>query len=80
MGRVDKRKKREREKRLAAKARQTITHIANRDEKRIQDIRRYGHALTRRQFDAFCFCRMPLVRFTAEEMEWYSVFENRLLV
>lgn len=79
MGRVDKRKTREREKRLAAKARQTKMHIANRDEKRIQDIRRYGRALTRRQFDAYCFARMPVVRFTAEEVEWYSLFEHNLL-
>jgi hypothetical protein len=46
---------------------------------KMQDINRYGRSITRRQFDAFCFCRMPLVRFTAEEVEWYSLFDNKIL-
>lgn len=42
-------------------------------------IETYGRALTRRQFDAYCYCRMPLVRFTADEIAWYSLFENKIL-
>lgn len=45
----------------------------------VENINRYGIALTRRQFDAYCYCRMPLVRYTTEEIEWYSFFDNRLL-
>ncbi|WP_230079613.1 hypothetical protein [Serratia marcescens] len=44
-----------------------------------KDIFTYGKRLTRRQFDAYCYCRMPLVRFTAHEVEWYSLFDNKLL-
>lgn len=61
------------------KAVRRATHERNRERKVSENILRYGKSLTRRQFDAYCYCRMPLVRFTAEEIEWYSLFENRLL-
>lgn len=43
------------------------------------DILNYGRPLTRRQFDAYCFCRIHPVHHLIEEVEWYSLFENRLL-
>lgn len=50
-----------------------------RAQKLLQEIFRYGRRITRRQFDAYCYCRQPLCRFTAQEIEWYSLFENKLL-
>ena len=71
-----KRNKRLRERIKRAKTKQ---HEKNRQVKLIRNIRRYGTKITRRQFDAYCYCRMPLVRFTAEELEWYWLFEGKLL-
>jgi len=75
----NKRKRRESTKRAKEKAARTKKHLANREAKLARDIRRFGRKLTRRQFDAYCYSRMPLVRFTAEEIEWYSLFHNKLL-
>ena len=72
----DKRAKRRKKKIRAARRR---THERNRKRKLVRDIRRYGRSITKRQFDAFCYTRLPYVRFTAEEVEWYSLFDNRLL-
>ncbi len=75
----NKRKKRERARKAKERAAGAKEHLANREAKLVRDIRRYGRKLTRRQFDAYCYSRMPLVRFTAEEVEWYSLFQNKLL-
>lgn len=72
----DKRKKAQKEK---VKAARTKMHSSNRVKKLACDIHKYGRSLTRRQFDAYCYCRMPLTRFIADEMEWYSIFQNKLL-
>lgn len=40
---------------------------------------KFGRRITKRQFDGYCYCRQPLVRYTLEEFEWYSLFSNRLL-
>lgn len=39
----------------------------------------FGRRITKRQFDGYCYCRQPLVRYTVEEVEWYSLFSNKLL-
>ncbi len=44
-----------------------------------ENILNFGRKLTRRQFDAYCYCREPLARFMADEVEWYSLFDNKLL-
>jgi len=45
----------------------------------MEDISKYGKPLTKRQFDAYCYCRMPHAPSIMEEVEWYSLFNNRLL-
>lgn len=79
MPRTSKQEKRKQKQQAKTKAVRHAVHKRNRDRKVAENILRYGKRLTRRQFDAYCYCRMPLVRFTAEEIEWYSLFENRLL-
>lgn len=74
-----KQKKREKAKKIKFKESRRVEHENNRQRKLLENILRYGKRLTRRQFDAYCYCRLPLVRFTAEEVEWYSLFGNKLL-
>jgi hypothetical protein len=73
---AEKRRKRQKEKLRAARR---AEHERNRSNRERGDIRKYGRRITRRQFDAYCYTRLPHVRFTAEEVEWYSLFDNRLL-
>lgn len=79
MSRATKKQKRNKKRKAEAKAARRAKHEKNLNRKLSENILRFGKSLTRRQFDAYCYCRMPLVRFTAEEIEWYSLFENRLL-
>lgn len=79
MSKISKNEKRKQKKKAKLKAARRAVHDEKREKKLAENILRYGTKLTRRQFDAYCYCRMPLVRFTAEEIEWYSLFENRLL-
>jgi len=72
----DKRKQKQKE---AIKRSRQRRQEKNRENKRLDNINTYGRSLTRRQFDAYCYCRMPLVRYTTKEVEWYSLFKNRLL-
>ncbi|UYG09313.1 hypothetical protein [Halomonas sp. M4R1S46] len=79
MPKISKQEKRKKKKQAKMKAARRAVHEKNRERKVAENILRYGKPLTRRQFDAYCYCRMTLVRFTTEEIEWYSLFENRLL-
>lgn len=79
MAKLSKKEKRKRKSKTKAKAARRAVHERNRERKLAENILRFGKKLTRRQFDAYCYCRMPLVRFTAEEIEWYSLFDNKLL-
>jgi len=79
MPRISKKEKRNQRQKAKVKSARRATHERNHERKVSENILRYGKSLTRRQFDAYCYCRMPLVRFTTEEIEWYSLFENRLL-
>lgn len=36
--------------------------------------------ITKRQFDAFCYSRQPLVRIIAKEVAWYEALNRKLLV
>ena len=67
-------KQEKRKQKLKARSKKAMDAKTKRTE-----ILSYGRRLTRRQFDAYCYCRMPLVRFTGDEVEWYSLFENNLL-
>lgn len=75
----NKRKKREIAQKNKIRATRTKQNESNRLKKIARNILSYGRQLTRIQFDAYCYCRMPLARFTAEEIEWYSLFNNKLL-
>ncbi len=79
MAKHSKNKKRKQKRKAKAKAARRAVHDRNRERKLAENILRFGKRLTRRQFDAYCYCRMPLVRFTEEEIEWYSLFDNKLL-
>ena len=79
MAKHSKDEKRKQKKEAKAKAARRAVHDRNRERNLAENILRFGKSLTRRQFDAYCYCRMPLVRFTAEEIEWYSIFDNKLL-
>ena len=79
MAKPSKKEKRKQKSKAKAKAARRAVHDRNRERKLAENILRFGKELTRRQFDAYCYCRMPLVRFTAEEIEWYSIFDNKLL-
>ncbi|MEQ1621196.1 MAG: hypothetical protein ABL919_07290 [Methylococcales bacterium] len=79
MTKKSKQEKRKQKSKANAKAIKRAMHEKNRQRNIVENILRYGKKLTRRQFDAYCYCRMPLVRFTAEEVEWFSLFENKLL-
>jgi len=35
--------------------------------------------ITRRQFDAFCYSREPLIRVIANEVAWYEAFDRKIL-
>jgi hypothetical protein len=35
--------------------------------------------ITRRQFDAFCYARQPLLRIISEEVDWFEAFNKKLL-
>lgn len=73
---MSKQHKRKQKIRCKLKGQRSKLHDRNGLRNRITS---FGKKLTRRQFDAYCYCRMPLVRFTAEEIEWYSFFDNKLL-
>ena len=79
MTKINKIEKRNKKKKVALKNFRQRQHEANRVKNEAVNIKRYGRSLTRRQFDAYCYCRMPLVRYTTEEIEWYSLFKNNLL-
>jgi len=79
MAKTSKNEKKKQKRKAKVKAARRAVHDKNRERKLAENILRYGKSLTRRQFDAYCYCRMPLVRFAAEEIEWYSLLENRLL-
>ncbi len=79
MTKLSKQQKRNKKKNIAGKARITKKLVKKREENLAKNILKYGKSITRRQFDAYFYSRMPLVRFQAEEFEWYSFFENRLL-
>lgn len=79
MARPSKKEKRKQKSKAKAKAACRAVHDRNRERKLAENILRFGKKLTRRQFDVYCYCRMPSVRFTAEEIEWYSLFDNKLL-
>lgn len=79
MAKPSKNERRKKKKKAEAKDGRRAAHDRNRERKLAENIFRFGKRLTRRQFDAYCYCRMPLVRFTAEEIEWYSIFDNKLL-
>ena len=79
MTKFSKREKRKRKKIAKQKATHRALNDRNRERKLAENILRFGRSLTRRQFDAYCYCRLPLVRFTAEEIEWYSLINNKLL-
>jgi hypothetical protein len=79
MSRNTKAEKRARRRKAKVKEARRKKHEDNRRRKTLGNINRYGRRLTKRQFDAYCYTRLPYVRFTAEEIEWYSLFESRLL-
>lgn len=79
MSRKSKKEKRKQKSKEKAKSVRRAIHEKNRQRNMAENILNYGKQLTRRQFDAYCYCRMPLVRFTAEEIELYSFFSNKLL-
>jgi hypothetical protein len=54
-------------------------HDKNLEQKLVDNIFLFGKSLTMRQFDAYCYCRAPRDRFIGEEVEWYSLFKNKLL-
>ena len=74
-------KSEKRKKKLKAKLKELrhTQHEANKLANQSKNIFTYGKILTRRQFDAYCYCRQPIVRFLADEVEWYSFFDNKLL-
>lgn len=79
MTRPSKNERRKQKKKAKVKADRCVEHDRNRERKLAENIFRFGKRLTRRQFDAYCYCRTPLIRFTVEEVEWYSLFKNKLL-
>lgn len=79
MAKPSKKERRKQKSKEKTKAARRAEHDRNRERKLAENILRFGKKLTRRQFDAYCYCRMPLVRFTTEEIEWYSLFNNKLL-
>ena len=79
MAKPSKSEKRRQKKKAQAKADRRAVHDRNRERKLAENILRFGKSLSRRQFDAYCYCRMPLVRFISEEIEWYSILDNKLL-
>lgn len=79
MAKKSKQERRNKKNKAKAKSLRRKIHESNRKRNIVENILRYGKQLTRRQFDAYCYCRMPLVRYIGEELEWYSLFENRLL-
>ncbi|MNV09308.1 hypothetical protein D3C71_997970 [compost metagenome] len=79
MTKTSKNERRNQKKKAKVKATRHAAHDKNRKQNIAENIHSYGKSLTRRQFDAYCYCRMPQVRFLADEVEWYSFFENRLL-
>lgn len=79
MSKTSNRQRRKHKRNAQLKKARRLEHERNKVAKDLENILRYGKSLTRRQFDAFCYSRMPLVRYTVEEVEWYSLFSNRLL-
>lgn len=35
--------------------------------------------ITRRQFDAYCYARQPLIRVLANEVAWFEAFDRKIL-
>lgn len=70
-----------RKKAIDARKRESIRHAQEKRRflKEAAKINNYGIELTRRQFDAYCYSRLPMLRYMAEELEWYKLFEGKLL-
>lgn len=79
MTKITKSEKRKKKLKAKLKASRHSLHEANKLANQSKNIFTYGKNLTRRQFDAYCYCRQPMVRFLADEVEWYSFFDNKLL-
>lgn len=78
---LSKRHKRKKKIEKQQKAIRTKQHQHNRaqNDKR-RTVQNSLRKLTKRQFDAFCYCRQPLLRFTAEEIAWFEAYNRNLLV
>lgn len=76
---LTKQQKRNKKKKAAQKAKITQQQQEAFKNKKLKNILLNGHQITRRQFDAYFYSRMPLVRFQAIEVEWYSFLNNTLL-
>ena len=35
--------------------------------------------ITKRQFDAYCYVRAPLLRYIAEEVAWFEAFNKKIM-
>lgn len=79
MGKKNKAAKRKQKKRTQAKASITRALQLQRQEKLAGMISQVGRKITRAQFDAFCYVKHPIARHTIEELEWYSLLNNKLL-
>jgi hypothetical protein len=79
MTKLTKKQKREKKKKELQKARTTQEQLVSLNKNKLKNILANGRRITRRQFDAYFYSRMPLVRFTAIEVEWYSFLNNSLL-
>lgn len=79
MTKITKSEKRKKKLKAKLKASRHSLHEANKLANQSKNIFTYGKNLTRRQFDAYCYCRQPMVRFLADEVEWHSFFDNKLL-
>ena len=78
---LSKRQKRKKKTASQQKNIRTKQHLKNRieNEKR-RSVQNSLRELTKRQFDAFCYCRQPLLRFTAEEVAWFEAYNRKLLI
>ena len=79
MSHQSKKEKRNKRKKKAEKAARTYQHVQNIRKKKQIDIRKFGKIISERQFAAYCYSRLPQLRFIGEEKEWYSLFDNKLL-
>lgn len=79
MAKLTKQQKRDKKKKAAQKEKITQQQQEAFEKKKLRNIFANGRQITRRQFDAYFYSRMPLVRFQAIEVEWYSFLNNTLL-